>query len=316
MIEPAHRLVVTGKKTIAQDVVELTLRDPAGRPLPDWSPGAHVDLATGAGLSRQYSLCGHPADRDSYTVAVLREPAGRGGSQYVHDVLAVGDEVGVTGPRNHFELVRASGYLFVAGGIGITPLLPMLAEVHAAGLPWRLLYGGRTRASMAFTGRLLRDYGDRVTICPQDETGLLDLASVLATPTAGTSIYCCGPEPLLTAVEQWCVRWPPDALRAERFTPRTPEEDRPDSLFEVELKQSGMTLTVPPGRSIVDVVEEAGVSPMYSCGEGTCGTCETRVIDGRPDHRDSVLSGPEREENATMMICVSRSLGKRLVLDL
>ncbi|MCE3554355.1 PDR/VanB family oxidoreductase [Pseudonocardia sp. RS11V-5] len=314
--EPELDLVVEKRETLADGVVQLTLRDPAGADLPAWEPGAHVDLVLTGELTRQYSLCGDPAERSVLQVAVLREPAGRGGSAHVHDVLAEGDAVRVRGPRNHFALVRAPRYLFVAGGIGITPILPMVAAAEAAGADWRLVYGGRSRASMAFRDRLEEQHPCRVDVRPQDETGLLDLAALLDEPAEGTAVYCCGPEPLLAAVEERCAAWPAGSLHLERFTPRAGADDGPREAFEVELAQTGSTLTVPADRSILEVVEEAGVGILSSCREGTCGTCETGVLEGVPDHRDSVLTAEEQAENDAMMICVSRSCSARLVLDL
>ena len=307
-------LLLHHKELVAEGVVTLTLRDPLGGPVPLWPPGAHIDLALGNGLTRQYSLCGDPADRSELRVAVLREPSGRGGSAYVHDVLSVGDPVRIDGPRNHFPLVKADRYLFIAGGIGITPLLPMLSAVAAASADWQLLYGGRTRASMAFANELVRSHGDRVLIRPQDETGLLDLPAFLGRPDETTAIYCCGPEPLLSAVERECATWPIGALHLERFTPKPDTGER--TTFEVELKQSGRTLTVPGEKSILQVIEEAGIVVLSSCQEGTCGTCETVVLDGVPDHRDSVLTAQEQAVGDAMMICVSRACSPRLVLDL
>ncbi|NEY34053.1 2Fe-2S iron-sulfur cluster binding domain-containing protein [Streptomyces sp. PRKS01-65] len=304
-------LVVERCEPAAAGVRALVLRRPEGGALPSWEPGAHIDLLLGPGLERQYSLCGDPADRHTWRIAVLREPDGRGGSAYVHDRLAPGAAVRVRGPRNHFPLEAAPRYRFVAGGIGITPILPMLAAVEAAGAEWTLLYGGRTRASMAFTGELAR-YGDRVTLAPQDATGLLDLGPVLDGLPDGTLVYCCGPGPLLDAVEERC---PPRALRTERFRPKEPRAGA-DAEFEVELARSGRTVTVPPGRSVLDAVRAAGVEVLYSCTEGTCGTCETDVLEGVPDHRDSVLTPQEREAGQTMLVCVSRCRGTRLVLDL
>ncbi|GAA4707315.1 PDR/VanB family oxidoreductase [Pseudonocardia yuanmonensis] len=315
-IEPELDLVLEKKETLADGVVQLTLRDPAGGDLPAWEPGAHVDLVLTGELTRQYSLCGDPAERSVLQVAVLREPAGRGGSAHVHDVLAEGDTVRVRGPRNHFALVEAPRYLFLAGGIGITPILPMIAAAEAAGAEWRLVYGGRTRASMAFRDRLEQRYPDRVEVRPQDETGLLDLAALLGEPAAGTAVYCCGPEPLLAAVEERCAVWPAGSLHLERFAPKAGADDGPREAFEVELAQTGTILTVPAERSILDVVEEAGVGILSSCREGTCGTCETGVLEGVPDHRDSVLTADEQAQNDAMMICVSRSCSARLVLDL
>jgi len=310
-------LVVARREDEAEGVVSLTLRHPEGRDLPEWEPGAHIDLALGGGLVRQYSLCGDPADRTAWRVAVLREPHGRGGSAYVHDRLTEGTPVHALGPRNNFALVPSSRYLFVAGGIGITPILPMVAAAEAAGARWTLLYGGRGRASMAFAERLAASYGDRVRITPEDEYGLLDLASYLADPVPGTLVYCCGPEPLLGAVEERCAAgWPAGSLHVERFKARQTGADAPAGSFEVELRQSGLTLTVTPGRSILQTVEDAGVQVLYSCAEGICGTCETDIVEGEADHRDSVLTADEQAANETMMICVSRCRGSRLVLDL
>jgi ferredoxin-NADP reductase len=305
-------LVVSARQPVAEGVLALTLRHPLGRELPGWEPGAHVDLLLGPGLERQYSLCGDPADRTAWRIAVLREPGGRGGSAHVHGELQQGDKVRARGPRNHFALRPATRYLFVAGGIGITPMLPMLAAAEAAGAEWSLLYGGRTRASMAFTEELLRRYGDRVTLAPQDEVGLLDLAAALDGLAEGTLVYCCGPGALLDAMESRC---PAGVLHVERFRP-VERPGGPDAEFEVELRRSGKRVTVPAGTSVLDAVRGAGVEVLYSCTEGTCGTCETDVLEGAPEHRDSVLTEEERAGGETMMICVSRCRGERLVLDL
>lgn len=304
--------LVVGRREFAADgVLALTLRHPLGEPLPAWEPGAHVDVLLEPGLERQYSLCGDPADPSAWRIAVLRESAGRGGSAHVHEQLGEGAAVRVRGPRNNFALEPAARYRFVAGGIGITPILPMLAAADAAGAEWTLLYGGRTRRSMAF-GEELGRYGDRVTIAPEDETGLLDLPSVLDDVPEGTLVYCCGPGPLLDAVEARC---PSGVLRVERFQPKE-QQTGGNTGFEVELARSGRTLTVAPDVSVLDAVRAAGVEVLYSCTEGTCGTCETDVLDGEPDHRDSVLTEDERAAGETMLICVSRCRGKRLVLDL
>ncbi|MEU6641057.1 PDR/VanB family oxidoreductase [Saccharomonospora sp. NPDC046836] len=312
-------LVLGRKEPVADGVVCLTLRHPKGLPLPAWEPGAHLDLLLGegsGGLERQYSLCGDPADRSALTVAVLREPESRGGSAFVHERLAEGDTVRVRGPRNNFALVESPRYLFIAGGIGITPIVPMVAEADASGADWRLVYGGRTRASMAFADALTGKYGDRVDLRPQDETGLLPLAGLLGTPQPGTAVYCCGPEPLLGAVEEQCRPWDAGALHVERFAPKEDPNAGPRAEFEVELALSSRTLRVPADKSILQVVEEAGVPVLSSCQEGTCGTCETEVREGEPDHRDSLLTEEERAAGETMMICVSRSCGPRLVLEL
>lgn len=307
-------LVVERRDLAAEGVLALTLRHPLGEELPAWEPGAHIDVVLGPDLERQYSLCGDPADRHSWRVAVLREPDGRGGSAHVHGQLEAGGKVRVRGPRNHFALQPSPRYRFVAGGIGITPILPMLAEAEASGAEWTLLYGGRTRNSMAFVEEL-SPYGDKVRIAPQDEAGLLDLAAELGTPQPGTLVYCCGPGPLLDAVEERCAQWPKGSLHVERFQPKV-QETGADTEFEVVLERSGRTLTVPADVSVLDTVRSAGVEVLFSCTEGTCGTCETDVLEGTPDHRDSVLTDEEREAGETMLICVSRCRGKRLVLDL
>jgi ferredoxin-NADP reductase len=216
----------------------------------------------------------------------------------------------VAGPRNNFPLAAADGYLFIAGGIGITPILPMLAAARA---PWRLVYGGRTRDSMTFLDELAR-YGDRVTVWPQDQHGLLDLDTLLGAARPGTAVYCCGPEPLLRAVEERC---PPETLHVERFCPSTPATPPGDAAFQVELTSSGEVIDVPAGVSVLAAVRAAGIDVLSSCAEGTCGTCETGVLDGVPDHRDSILTPAERESTTDfMMICVSRARTPRLVLDL
>ncbi|MBQ1093070.1 PDR/VanB family oxidoreductase [Streptomyces sp. B93] len=306
-----YELLVERRECAADGVVALTLRHPRGGPLPAWTPGAHVDVLLGPGLERQYSLCGDPADRSVWRIAVLREADGRGGSAYVHTGVRPGTRLRLRGPRNHFALEPAARYRFVAGGIGITPILPMLAAADRAGADWTLLYGGRTRASMAFTGELRR-YGNRVTLRPRDEAGPLDLAPVVDDLPEGTLVYCCGPGPLLDAMEERC---PAGALRVERFRP-TEQRDGYDGEFEVVLARTGRTVGVPAGVSVLEAVRAAGVEVLYSCAEGTCGTCETDVVEGVPDHRDSVLTGAERAAGDTMMICVSRCRGRRLVLDL
>jgi ferredoxin-NADP reductase len=311
-------LTVTTRTPAADGVVSLTLRRPEGGVLPSWTPGAHIDVlldGDDGDLIRQYSLCGHPAEREAWQIAVLREPRGRGGSAYVHDHLREGTTVRVRGPRNNFPLRPAARHLFIAGGVGITPILPMVEAAEAAGVDWLLLYGGRTRTSMAFLDRLT-PHGHRVLIRPQDEYGLLDLAAHLGVPKEGTLVHACGPEPLLRAVQEQCAGWPPGTLGVERFAPAQTTGSGPAEAFELELARSGLTLTVPPDRSVLEAVEEAGVAVDFSCREGTCGTCETDVLDGRPDHRDSLLTEDERAAGDTMLICVSRSCGPRLVLDL
>jgi ferredoxin-NADP reductase len=299
----------------AEGVLSLELRDPQGAALPSWEPGAHIDLLLTGAPVRQYSLCGNPVEVATWRIAVLREPDSRGGSQAVHERVRPGDLVEVGGPRNNFAFVPSPRYQFIAGGIGITPILPMVMAAQQAGAEWSLSYGGRTRGSMAFVEQLL-DCGPNVTLQPQDECGLMDL-SPLATPASDTLIYCCGPEPLLAAVESACAGWPEGALQVERFRPVEPcGLITGDAPFTLVLQRSGLELEVPAGSSVLEAMEAAGLSAENSCREGICGTCETKVVAGVPDHRDSLLSEAERAENATMMICVGRALTDRLALDL
>ncbi|WP_110208957.1 PDR/VanB family oxidoreductase [Nocardioides daejeonensis] len=306
---------VTGCDQIAAGVRRLRLEARDGAALPAWEPGAHLDLLLPSGLVRQYSLCGPVGTTGEYEIAVLCEAAGRGGSVEVHGALAVGDELRIAGPRNRFPLVPSPRYVFVAGGIGITPILPMIEEAERAGAAWRLVYGGRSRSTMAYLDRLDR-YGERVLLQPQDEFGLLDLEELLR-PEPDTLVYCCGPEPLIAAVEQRCARdWPPQTLHTERFiaSDGVAVVDEGSTSFEVQLGIEGPVLDVPADKSILAVLLEADVDVLYSCEEGTCGSCETQVLAGTPAHRDHLLSDESREQGC-MLICVSRCLGDRLVLD-
>jgi ferredoxin-NADP reductase len=310
-------LNVVRREVASDGVVTVTLAHPDGADLPKWTPGAHIDLMMTPSLVRQYSLCSSTANLAEWRVGVLLDPQSRGGSQFVHDNLHEGVTVRTRGPRNHFPLVSSPRYQFIAGGIGITPILTMIEAAQARRSDWQLLYGGRTRASMAFVEEL-ESHGDRVTVWPQDERGILDLKALLGTPRDNTLVYCCGPEGLLGAVEAACAVWPEGSLHIERFAAKAPTPPAADALdsFEVECQRSGVTVTVPKDKSIYDVVEEAGVDVLGSCMEGVCGTCECEVIEGDLDHRDWVLTETEKIRGDVMMICVSRSRSARLVLDL
>jgi ferredoxin-NADP reductase len=313
--EDRSNVVVADKVRAADRIVSLTLRHPAGHLLPAWDPGAHIDVHLPGGITRQYSLCGDPSDRRCYRIAVLREHDSRGGSAYLHERVDRGSRIAIGNPRNHFELQPASRYLFIAGGVGITPILPMLAAADTAGAQWRLIYGGRTSRSMAFRDELTR-YGDNVTFVAQDEHGYIDLDRCLSNLTADAHVYCCGPESLLSAVESSCGPGLRGRLHIERFAARPIQLSGPDTEFEVELRRAGFCLTVPSSMTVLTAVEQAGVSVPSSCREGTCGTCETTVLAGTPDHRDSILTDDERAAGELMLICVSRSLSRKLVLDL
>lgn len=313
--ESSHSLTVIRIDEAAEGVRSLVLASADGSPLPPWTPGSHIDVTVGDDITRQYSLCSSPAEVGEWRIAVLREPVSRGGSEYVHDTLAVGDEVTIHGPRNHFALHDARRYIFIAGGIGITPIVPMVAAAAQAGVDFTLVYGGRKRSSMAFLEEL-SIYGDHLIVWPEDEKGLIDLPGLLGEVHDDTLIYTCGPAPLLNAVEARSAHWPAGALHMERFAPKVFAEPVALDQFEVELRATGVTLTVGPGQSILQKAREAGVDVFTSCEEGTCGSCETAIVEGEADHRDSVLSPAEQAENSCMMICVSRSKCAKLVLDL
>ncbi|HEY9331153.1 MAG TPA: cytochrome P450 [Streptomyces sp.] len=312
-------LEVTERTEASDGVVALTLSHPDGGELPPWKAGAHIDVHVPGGDGevrvRQYSLCSDPEDRTSYRVGVLREQDGRGGSAAVHDTLTAGSRVTVSWPRNNFRLLPSPRYLFIAGGIGVTPVLPMVREAERAGAEWELVYGGRTQASMAFRDELAV-HGGSVTVVPQDELGLIDLPGLLGEVREGTLVYACGPEPLLRAVEENTAHWPKNSLRLERFAPKPVVRTVPDTPFEVEFAGSGTVVEVGADETILEAAEKAGLPVVSSCKTGTCGTCETPIVSGRADHRDSILTPSEQEADRTMLICVSRAAAgcPRLVL--
>ncbi|MFG3291871.1 PDR/VanB family oxidoreductase [Streptomyces sp. NPDC048179] len=313
------RLLVRQTRWIAEDVVELRLVRRDGLPLPPWEPGAHVELTLPSGLRRSYSLCGDPTERATWTVAVHLAPAGRGGSREIHTTALVGRELAVEGPVNRFPLLPAPGYLLLAGGIGVTPLLPMARALAAGGLPWRLVLGARDRSRLAYAEELTALGGDRVRLVPQDEAGLPDLAAELAATPPGHAVYACGPAAMLDAVTDLCrTAVPPRPLHVERFGPATGDREAgaADGRFEVVLRRSGLRLAVPADRSLLEAVRDRVPDVPYSCEEGYCGSCETSVLAGTPDHRDSVIGPQERATATTMMICVSRAASPVIELDL
>jgi ferredoxin-NADP reductase len=301
----------------ADGVMCYILADRLGGELPSWTPGAHVDVHLPSAMTRQYSLSGDPADRRHWRIAVLLEEDGRGGSRYLHHQVKAGSELLAGVPRNNFPLVNASRYVFIAGGIGITALLPMIAAAQVTGTDWQLHYGARSRARMAFTHEVAR-YGDRCRLYPQDTAGLMPLDTILGPAADGAAVYCCGPEPLLRAVEQRQPTRRSGSLHVERFRPRDPDAAGADADdgFDVVLNNSGTTVRVAPGQSILAALTTAGIGVPSSCQEGTCASCETGVIEGEVEHLDSVLSDEERAAGRTMMLCVSRARSPRLVLDL
>ncbi|MEU7834470.1 PDR/VanB family oxidoreductase [Nonomuraea sp. NPDC049129] len=291
---------------VAEDVVALTLRGATG-PLAPWEPGAHIDLALPNWLTRQYSLCGDPADRGRYRIAVRHERLSRGGSDYIHRYLRPGRTLEVSLPRNNFPLVPAPDYLFLAGGIGITAILPMLRAAVDEGASGTMVYTGRTYATMPFAGDLRDAYGERVTIVATERDRRPDLAALGAGLGPETVVYCCGPASLLTASE---AVFPAERLHTERFRP-TPRTFAANTAFDVACARSERTVRVPEDESLLAALTHAGLPVPAGCREGVCGSCELTVLEGEPEHRDDIGAAPGR-----MYACVSRSLSPRLVIDL
>lgn len=303
----------------ADTVLSYELRSPDGAPLPPFEAGAHLDLHLPAGLVRSYSLCNDPAESHRYVVGINRDAQSRGGSSWIHDNLHAGHMLQVSAPSNNFPLVEdAETSVLVAGGIGITPVLSMVRRLAALGRDWRLHLAVRTRSQAAFLeeiGTLAGDRPDRVRLHVDDENDghVLDLASVVAELPSDAHVYCCGPLPMLEAFEKATSDLDPARSHVEYFSAR--DAAATEGGYVVELVQSGTTLTVQEGATILDTLLKAGIDVPYSCTEGICGTCETRVVSGAPDHRDMVLSDQEKEDGDVMMICCSGSIGDRLVLD-
>ncbi|TXS54377.1 PDR/VanB family oxidoreductase [Streptomyces sp. t39] len=307
-------LVVASREDAADGVVALRLTAPDGAPLPRWQPGAHLGLVLPSGRTRQYSLCGDPGDRYGYRIAVRRTGGPGGGSDEVHDALPAGTRVRVKGPRNAFPFAAEPSVLFVAGGIGITPVLPMAREAARRGLDWHLVHTGRSRASMPFADELRRLAGadGRVEILPDDEHGIPDGGALLRR-AAGRAVYCCGPGPMLDAVRAAFGESGAGSLHTERFTAAPVRDGRP---FEVALRRGGEVLAVPADRSVLDVLLERDPATPYSCRQGFCGVCTVRVTAGQVEHRDGRLTEHERAQGR-MRVCVSRAPeGARLELDL
>ena len=316
----SHRaLRVESVRRVARDIVSLRLVPQDGRALPRWAPGSHLDIACGdTGLSRQYSLCGDPADTGVLEIAVLREADSRGGSAWIHDQVKPGDVLQVRGPRNHFRFDEdARGAVFVAGGIGITPIAAMARRARELGMDYEIHYSGRSRSTMAYLDELQALHGDRLHLHIADEGTRADYPALLAQPRPGTRVYACGPGRLLDTLEACCAAWPEDSLRVEHFQAAPGKLDPArEHAFEVELQDSGLVLQVPADRTLLDTLRAANIDVPSDCGEGLCGSCEVQVLCGAVDHRDVVLTRHEREENRKMMACCSRAAGTRIVLGL
>lgn len=310
---------------------------PDSEPLPAFEPGAHIDLLLGNRLTRQYSLCGSPSDVARYTIAVKREAKGRGGSAWMFDEFRVGQQIEISRPRNNFPLHEGGApAVLIAGGIGITPILGMVRSLAHAARDWRLVYSVRTRSEAAFVSELLglARHSDRVLplsagarqdasatpsrfhlhVDDEQDNTFVDIDAIVAQAPGDAHLYCCGPAPMLDRFEACCTGLEPERVHVERFT--AAETPAKAGGFVVELAKSRRRVTVGPGQSIADALMAAGISITVSCEQGICGTCETRVLAGRPDHRDSLLSAQEKAANDVMMICCSGSLSETIVLDL
>lgn len=310
-------VLIAGMRLEADGVMSLELRAGDGQPLPAWEAGAHIDVHLPSGTIRQYSLCGDPQESGCLRIAVLREEKGRGGSREVHDGLRVGMSIRIGAPRNAFALADAEEYQFVAGGIGITPILPMILAAERAGKPWHLVYGGRSRRSMAFLDRLAGFPGGRVEILPADECGLLDLQRIAARAAAGAHTYSCGPGVLFDALTaEFDARELGHRLHLERFSAAPLPVSSAEGDLTVVLARSGREIVVAADCTVMNALRANGVEVPSSCEQGVCGMCETRVLEGEVDHRDMLLTETERARNNVMMVCVSRGRCSRLVLDL
>ena len=306
--EIARTVRVADISPVARGVKMVRLEDPDGLALPAWSAGAHVDLVFGD-YSRKYSLCGSAGD-GFYTIAVLREEDGRGGSRYLHDHLKPGMTVRLRGPKNYFRLEETSDrHVLIAGGIGITPIIAMADRLKQLGRDYTVHYCGRSREAMAFADRLIRDHGERAVLHVTDAGSRADLAAIVsAAGESGARIHACGPARFLEALEGLCAHLPDGSLRSELFVSDTSGAAQPgDVAFDVELADSDLELTVPAGETLLNVVRAAGIDVPSDCEEGLCGSCEVRVLAGGIDHRDKVLSAAERAEGGRLMACCSRA---------
>jgi ferredoxin-NADP reductase len=302
----------------AESINSYELVLPAGDELAPFTAGSHIDLHLKNGMIRSYSLVNDQSERHRYVIAVNKDPSGRGGSSFVHDTFKAGDIVTVSGPRNNFALREdAECSLLIAGGIGITPLMSMIRRVEALSRPWQLFYATRTRRAAAFLDEFdaIRPNAD-LNLHFDDEHGgrPLDLAAIVGNAPTNAHLYCCGPVPMLEAFEKATAGRPSGHIHVEYFQAK--QAPAVDGGFEIRLARSKRTVAVEPGKTILDAVLDAGIMANYSCSEGVCGTCETRVIDGIPDHRDLFLSPEEKAANKTIMICCSGSKSGTLVLDL
>lgn len=316
-VQPAMMpLRVTRADKLAEGIHLFELRDASGRELPQFTAGAHIAIRAPNGLLRKYSLCNDPAERDRYQVAIKREDNGRGGSANLIDAVKAGDELMIAPPVNDFGLPqRATDFLFIAGGIGITPMMAMIREVQRQGKRFRLYYCSRSPETTAFVDELSApEFSGLVTIHHDqgDPTCSLDLRPILAERKNREHLYCCGPRPLMEAVRKMTDHWSPTAVHFEAFSEaETHKAD--DKPFRVRLARTGKVVEVPVTKTILEVLRDNGLDVPSSCETGTCGTCRTKMLAGEADHRDLVLAEHERAD--TIMICVSRARSGEITLD-
>jgi tetrachlorobenzoquinone reductase len=297
----------------APGIVSYELRPAQGGELPPFTAGAHVDLSLPGGLIRSYSLVNPQSERHRYVIAVQKDRASRGGSRWVHENFRVGDVLTINGPRNNFPVEEAAeNSIFIAGGIGITPIMSMIERLSSLGRRWELVYCARTRAAAAFVDALKGDV--RFNFDQEPGGTMLDIAALVRAAPAGAHLYCCGPLPMLAAFEAATAGLPRELVHVEYFTAKEPPAM--SGGFKVVLARSGRELVVAPGKTILDTLLDAGIDVPYSCTEGICGTCETRVLEGVPDHRDLILTEEEHAAGQSMMICCSGAKSEKLVLDL
>lgn len=310
-----HRVRVTMARYATPTILLYELREVDGAALPAFTAGAHVDVHLPGGITRQYSLANDPCERDRYVLGIKRDPASRGGSRYLHETLRVGQCLEISAPRNHFPLCEtASHTVFIAGGIGVTPIAAMVARARALGLSHEIHYSVRDRAEAALLEALDGEAPFHLHVNAEHDGAPMDLAALVAQVPKDAHLYCCGPGPMLDAYTAACAGRAADHVHLERFA--SDQAAATGGGYTVQLVRSGRTLAIAPGQTILHAVQEAGIAARSSCAQGVCGACETRVIAGRPDHRDALLSEEEREANDVMMICCSGSLEPVLVLDL
>ena len=308
--ETIEELVVTNLASVADEILEIKFSRADATNLKPWQSGSHLTLHLPNELKRQYSICGDPTERNSYTIAVQKSSTSRGGSKWIHENLNVGDRIAVSGPHNNFELEPANNYMFIAGGIGITPIKAMV-ESLPANRNWKLIYLGKTRTAMPYVTELEKTFGAKVITYPRDEHNKrFDLASYLQDFTG--EVYTCGPESLLESLQTLV---PKEKLHFERFASIDRSAEYVSIDYQVELKRSGKKFAVKGNQNLLKQITKQGGEIISSCGEGVCGTCEVRVLAGEPMHLDSVMSDFEKDELGVMYPCVSRSRSEKIVLD-